>query len=274
MANNGSPPPAFWSALNEMASLAISRGVRIWIDAEQQVFQDCIDAWTIDLMRKHNRNGKIVVYTTMQAYLKRTPENILQHLKLAKAEGWGLGIKLVRGAYIAAEKRSCIHDTKEQTDQCYDTIVSNLLHRYYPGLDAKGESFPGLALFLASHNAASVKKAYELQRSLIISKTPTIRLEYGQLQGMADDVSCGILQLREKAEKAGERFGGERAELEKQAAPRGFKCMAWGTAGECMGYLVRRGVENAGALDRTKELAGMMRREVWRRMTSVFSAKV
>lgn len=48
-----------------------------------------------------------------------------------------------------------------------------------------------------------------------------------------------------------------------------FKYLAWGTAEECLHYLLRRAVENKGAAQRTKDMAMALRGELWRRL-SVF----
>ena len=51
-------------------------------------------------MRKFNRDGIAVIYNTYQAYLKSTPSVLDQHLAEAEKDGFTLGLKLVRGAYI------------------------------------------------------------------------------------------------------------------------------------------------------------------------------
>jgi proline dehydrogenase len=251
------PPPRFWQSILEICDVAANQDTRVWIDAEQQIFQPTIDAWTTDLMRRYNRNGKAQVYTTFQAYLKSTRTRIAQHLELAKKEDWLLGIKLVRGAYIASEHRHLIHDTKAETDDAYNSIAQDLLTQSFPPSITTKSHFPRVNLFLAGHNADSVQKAYNLHRSRVLAGLPTIPLEFGQLQGMADEVSCGLLQLcrQETATKDSVRV-----------APKAFKCLAWGSTGECMQFLVRRAVENRGSMDRTGEWAVGLRRELWRRM--------
>lgn len=44
------PPPSIAQAIDEICEATASQNSRLWIDAEQQVFQPAIDAWTIDLM--------------------------------------------------------------------------------------------------------------------------------------------------------------------------------------------------------------------------------
>ncbi|KAL3417229.1 proline oxidase [Phlyctema vagabunda] len=259
LAHNKPPPPDFLEGMHRVCEAAVKQNTRIWIDAEQQDIQGAIDAWSIDLMRNYNRDGKTVVYTTMQAYLKHTPDNILRHLKLAQAEDWALGIKLVRGAYIHTEERGLIHNTIDDTHKAYDTIVNNILTRSWPGVPSD-KAYPRVQLFLASHNKDSINKAYATQTSLIQAGKPTVELEYGQLQGMADEVSCSLLQLCQTVQPAG-------SDVSKLSlAPKSFKCLAWGTTQELLQFLLRRLKENKDALSRTEHWVIGFRQEIWRRI--------
>ena len=217
-------------------------------------------------MRHYNRHGATRVYTTFQAYLKSTPSRIAQHLELAEKEDWILGIKLVRGAYIASEPRHLIHDTKAATDHAYNSIVQNLLTRTFPGIPMN--AFPQVQLMLASHNKDSVQKAYCLHRSRILAGEPTIELEFGQLQGMADEVSCGLLKLC-YGEGMDKEVAGKDAKLVEAVVPKAYKCLAWGSTQECMQFLVRRAIENRGSMDRTYEWVLGLRKELLRRMRGV-----
>jgi proline dehydrogenase len=258
MTKREAPPPVLEAAITEICDQASKQGTRLWIDAEQQVFQHAIDTWTIDIMRKYNRGGRVLVYNTLQAYLKSTPLNITRHLQLAQKEDWSLGIKLVRGAYITSVERTLIHDTIEDTHACYNSIVRNLLSRTFPGVSQDVE-FPQMQLFLASHNAESVRLGYETWRERNEKGLPTIKLEIGQLQGMADEVSCGLVQMRRGMMAAGDMGS------EKVWYPRAFKCLCWGKTQECIQFLVRRVVENRGSLDRTRFWLDGLKRELWRR---------
>jgi proline dehydrogenase len=162
-----------------------------------------------------------------------------------------LGIKLVRGAYIVSEPRYLIHDTKDETDAAYNSIVHALLNQSDP---ASGLKTPAkVQLFLASHNEESVRKAYALQRTRLLAGEPIIKLEFGQLQGMSDEVSCRLLQVGQE-------------EAEEELRPKAFKCLNWGSTHECMQFLVRRAIENQGAMERTRDWANGLRMELWRRV--------
>ncbi|CAG8361121.1 unnamed protein product [Penicillium salamii] len=250
-------PEVMAKAVDDICIATEKQGSRLWLDAEQQILQKGLDDWAIEIMRKHNKHETPIVYNTIQGYLKGSKANLDQHLTLASQEGWTLGIKLVRGAYIEHETRSLIHDTQQDTDRSYDLIADTMLCRRMPA-DNQGLPFPKAALFLATHNAASATKAIATHQNRLLANQPTIILECGQIQGMADELSCELVSNY------------ERALAESSAAnltvPKAFKCMTWGSVAECMGYLHRRAVENRGAVERTQHMVNALRHELWRRI--------
>jgi hypothetical protein len=66
---------------------------------------------------------------------------------------------------------------------------------------------------------------------------------------MSDEVSFSLL-----AEKGGNRM-----------PPEVLKCTTWGSMSECVGYLLRRAVENRDAVLRTEDEFAALRREARRR---------
>lgn len=253
-----SAPPEFVSAMGEICDAVAAKNCRIWIDAEQQALQHTIDAWTFNLMRQHNVNGKVLVYSTIQAYLKTAREKVQTQLQLAAREGWTSAFKLVRGAYIANDQRQLIHDTKSETDTSYDSIVEDMLSgKKFPAF----ESYPNLKfeVLLAGHNSDTIRRAARLAESLIQSGKLKVVPEFAQLQGMADDIGCELLQIGDDAAKRqGARF-----------VPKVYKCLTWGTIQECMQYLTRRLVENRGAANRMREGAMQLRQELKRRFIGI-----
>ncbi|KAI2467896.1 proline dehydrogenase [Annulohypoxylon bovei var. microspora] len=233
------PPQRFLDAINEVCAACKSRSIQVIIDAESQHFQKGIAAVTLDLM----------------PYLKKTPSLIAEHLEAARKNGFTLGLKLVRGAYILSDNRSLIHDTKQDTDDAYNGIATGALRKQLGEFGGEGgKLFPSVNLFLASHNKASVTGANRLHQERIKNGLPTIPVGFGQLHGMSDEVSFSLL-----AEKD-----------ENQTSPDVYKCSTWGSMSQCLAYLLRRAVENRDAVSRTTDEYSALKSEVWRRFKSTF----
>jgi proline dehydrogenase len=258
--NGDSAPRVYVQAMDEICEKAASKGCRIWIDSEQQVFQQSIDRWTFDMMRKYNRGEKALVYNTVQAYLKSARGKVEHQMQTASDEGWRSAIKLVRGAYIAIDARENIHDTKAETDDCYNGIVEDLLRG--TGFSVF-ESNPNLKydLLCAGHNTQTIRRTAQLADDLAAASKLKVQAEFAQLQGMADNIGCELVQRGEDAINKSKATG------LNAFVPKVYKCLTWGSIQECMQYLLRRLVENRGAADRMKEGTAELRKELWRRMT-------
>ncbi|KAL8839386.1 MAG: hypothetical protein Q9170_001780 [Blastenia crenularia] len=257
------PSPTIRQANTEICDYARSKGVRLLFDAEQHAVQDGIDQWVLDLQRKYNRGNKTVVYGTYQAYLRSTPTTLARHLAIAQQEGFTLGVKLVRGAYLASDPRHLFWAAKEETDETYDGITESLMRRQWNNVLAPAEpdgrlwpAFPSVDVVLATHNHESVRKAIGIRAKQIRMGEEQINLAYAQLQGMADEVSCGLIQAGQASHGVWE---------EKTEKPRAYKYVVWGTVGECMKYLLRRAEENKDALARTREGRAALGKELRRR---------
>jgi hypothetical protein len=269
LAQGLSPSPTMEQAITDICEMAKSRNVRLLVDAEQQAVQPTIDEWTLDFQRKYNNgeNRRALIYATYQAYLRSTPTTLSRHLAVAEAEGFVLGVKLVRGAYLGTEPRHLIWQEKEETDRTYDCLAERLIRRQYQGvLKLHNPSppiecpFPEVDLLLASHNRASVERAQEIRNEQSLAGEKQIEMAYGQLLGMADDISCELVQKGKNAR-----------ELSREGiftdAPKAYKALVWGTVGECTNYLLRRGQENRDAASRTENTRRAMAQELRRRLS-------
>jgi hypothetical protein len=228
------------------------------VDAESQDYQVAIDKVTLELMRKYNKNGTAVVYNTYQAYLKKTPRNVMDHLIEANKGGFTLGLKVVRGAYILSEERSFIHDTKEDTDRSYNSIAQGALKRQLGEVGSSGPdsvAFPSVKLLLCSHNKESLTEALRLHQERVKKDLPTVPVAFAQLHGMSDAVSFSLLQQ----------------DTEGLTRPTVIKCSTWGTLRECMAYLLRRAVENKSAVMRTTDEHLALKEEFWRRLRTAIT---
>jgi proline dehydrogenase len=278
---------ALAQAIDEVCARAASRGVRLLFDAEQAAVQDGIDDWTLEYMQKYNTvPGRAVVYGTYQAYRKSTPRTLATHLTAAQQGGFTLGVKLVRGAYLGSDPRELFHDTKDETDAAYNSIARSLLRREWgPVLRPVGDAekagtatFPRVSMVLASHNAESVRRG----RAICEAGEAGIQVAFGQLQGMADEVSCELVSAK-KAGLSGSdpapAARGDETETETAAVAGwrvrnartldAYKYLVWGSTGDCMKYLLRRAHENRDAVQRTRAGRDAMWTEMVRRTRRV-----
>ncbi|KAM0498878.1 hypothetical protein ACHAP9_008252 [Verticillium nonalfalfae] len=253
------PSAALASAMDSICACAAARGVRLLFDAEQAAVQQGIDDWTLTYQRKYNTApGRAVIYGTYQAYLKSTPATLTRHLLTAQEQGFTLGVKLVRGAYLGSDPRHLINDTKDETDTAYDDMAEGMLRQQWGGrLRGANGPFPPASLVVASHNVDSVRRA----RALVEAGQARIEVAFGQLQGMADEVSCALVMAANGRVSAGESSGPKKA-LET------YKYLVWGSTGECMKYLLRRAHENRDAVQRTRTGRDAMWAEIARRARS------
>ncbi|KAK4802092.1 hypothetical protein SAY86_000295 [Trapa natans] len=215
--------------------------IPLCIDAEYTAVQPAIDFFTYSSAAEHNRHEP-VIYGTLQAYLKDARERLVLKSEAARKMGILLGVKLVRGAYMASEAKlaasmgydSPIHNSIEETHDCYNDCASFMLERIAGGSGA---------VVLATHNVESGKLAAMKARDMGISGG-NHRLEFAQLYGMADSFSFGL----------------------KNAGFRVSKYMPFGPVDQVMPYLLRRAEENRGLLSASTLDRQLMRKELWRRL--------
>ncbi|MEM6297722.1 MAG: proline dehydrogenase family protein, partial [Bacteroidota bacterium] len=78
---------------------ASQKDVRLLVDAEETWIQNPIDELVYEAMRKYNTE-KAIIYNTFQHYTIAATERLLEAHALSQKEGFYLGAKLVRGAYM------------------------------------------------------------------------------------------------------------------------------------------------------------------------------
>lgn len=234
LSQNIGPSPHLSKSIHDICTLARQRRAHLLIDAEQDRLQKGVDTWTMIYARSHNTSADIAtIYGTYQAYRKVTPATMSRHLAEAQEGGFTLGVKLVRGAYLDSDPRHCFHDTKDETDDCYNTISRAIITRQWGSVvDGNGE-FPNVHMVLATHNAESVNQA----RVICDAGRAKTGIVLAQLQGMADEVGCELIQSNSGRNSV--------------ALP-AYKYVVWGNLADCMKYLLRRAYENRDALQRTE----------------------
>ena len=266
LAANLPPSQSIKEAITEICELAKARGIRLLFDAEQDAVQRGIDAWTLRFQSRYNKRspGQATVYGTYQAYLRSTPANLARHLVIAQQEGFTLGVKLVRGAYMSSDPRHLFWSSKEETDKAYNGITEALIARRWnnvlkPLAERNLVKVPEVAFVLASHNHETVKRATALRMEQMKKGEPKIEMAYGQLMGMADEVSCELV-MTAKAR------GMVPFEKRESIGPKAYKHAVWGSVGECAKYLVRRAEENRDAVSRAKGTRAALKAEIFARL--------
>ena len=139
--------------VDEICEYAYSIGQPIFIDAEDSWIQDAIDRMATEMMERFNRERPIV-FNTLQMYRTDRLQYLKDARRQAKADGYILAVKLVRGAYMekererAAEKGypSPIHATKADTDADYDAAIEYCL-----------KHLDDMAFVAATHNEESTQ---------------------------------------------------------------------------------------------------------------------
>lgn len=173
--------------VNLICSTAHELQIPVMIDAEESWIQKTIDQVALDMMRKYNRE-RIIVYNTYQMYRHDKLADLKADYLIAQADGFILGAKLVRGAYMEKERKratemgyqSPIQPNKEATDKDYDLAV-----------DFCVQNLNQIALVAGTHNELSCKKLTELLSQYNISRQHP-HVYFSQLYGMSDHLSFNL----------------------------------------------------------------------------------
>jgi proline dehydrogenase len=179
----------------DLAMEAAQCGTRLLIDAEQVRYQPAIDNLVLDLQRNYNTNDFPIIYNTYQCYLKDAMDRLQVDVARSERFSYHFGAKLVRGAYMESERElarelgyeSPVHETRAETDRCYDQAAEYLLAQSVK-TDRQGKK---IELMLATHNQTSIETAIAAMNKLGIDRTNKT-LSFGQLFGMMDNLSYGL----------------------------------------------------------------------------------
>ena len=107
--------------IDTLCQEAVKSSVQLYVDAEESWFQDSIDALVDKMMMKYNQQ-EAIVFNTFQMYRNDKLAYLEKSIETAKENGYILGAKLVRGAYVEKENEhasqhgvpSPIHKSKEE----------------------------------------------------------------------------------------------------------------------------------------------------------------
>ena len=234
--------------LDDIVGAGRFQGVRVLLDAEQTYFQPAIDVLYINLARKFNRLADVQhgprVYNTYQMYLRKSLPKLKRDTRRAAAEGFAMGGKLVRGAYMVTERARAkklgyadpIQPSKEATDAAYDAGLEFLLEQP-TGSKAR--------LFVATHNEDSVQKAVALMAKHGATNVGLdATAHFAQLLGMSDNLTSVLGANGYSA----------------------YKYLPYGPMEEVLPYLVRRAQENSSVLGATAHERQMLKQDLRRRI--------
>ncbi len=227
--------------VDTLCGRAAALGTPIFIDAEETWLQGAIDVLALVQMRKHNTE-RAVVFNTVQLYRHDRLAYLKALTHQAAEEGWHLGVKLVRGAYMEKEREraaergypSPIQPDKAATDRDFNA-----------GIQWCVEHLDRVAFCAGSHNEASnALLAKCLEDASIPADDP--RVWSAQLLGMSDHISFNL----------------------SQSGLNVAKYVPFGPIRETIPYLIRRAEENSSVAGQTSRELELIRREVQRRKQS------
>jgi proline dehydrogenase len=223
---------------DKVCKKAYDLDVSLLIDGEESWMQDAADQIVEDLMRKYNTE-KAIIFNTLQMYRWDRMDYIKKLHEKAKKEGFRIGMKVVRGAYMEKENdraeelgyKTPICASKKATDENFDIAVQYML-----------ENLDTISLFAGTHNESSSYQLMQLmQNASVANEDP--RVWFGQLFGMSDHIS---FNLAEKGYNVA-------------------KYLPFGPVRDVMPYLIRRAEENTSVAGQTTRELGLLKKEKKRR---------
>ena len=231
-----------WNKVKErfeiICKTAHSKDVALLIDAEESWMQDAADDLVEEMMRKYNKE-KVIVFNTLQMYRWDRMEYLKQLHERANSEGFFIGMKIVRGAYMEKEHKRAeekgyptpICASKQATDDNYNAAIDYMM-----------KHIDRMSIFAGTHNEESSYKLMEMQAANGISKSDS-RIWFGQLYGMSDNISYNL-------------------------AAHGYnvaKYLPFGPVRDVMPYLIRRAEENTSVAGQTSRELNLLKTERDRR---------
>jgi len=228
----------FRERINILCKTAFEHDVPLLIDAEDTWYQSFIDSVVLDMMQQYNKE-KAIVFNTYQMYRKDRLEMLQRDYERAVRNGFYLGAKFVRGAYMEKERDRArklqypdpIQPDKESTDRDYDQALAFSV-----------EHIDRISVFSGTHNENSNLYLVRLmEKSGLQPNDP--RIWFSQLYGMSDHISFNL------------------ADNDYNVA----KYLPYGPVRFVLPYLMRRAEENTSVKGQTGRELRLLRQEMLRR---------
>lgn len=233
---------AEWDRVRErmyiICEAAAEKNIGVLIDAEESWIQDPVDRLTIEMMEIFNKE-KVIVYNTIQLYRHDRLHFLRLSHRIAQQQGFKLGMKLVRGAYMEKERErafeksytSPIQPDKTATDRDYNDSVRYCI-----------DNINDISVIVASHNDESNLLAANLMEEKGLPHNHP-HVHFSQLYGMSDNITFNL-------------------------AKEGFnvsKYLPFGPIRDVIPYLMRRAQENSSMSGQTGRELSLIRKEIKRR---------
>ncbi|MDQ6786761.1 MAG: proline dehydrogenase family protein [Acidobacteriota bacterium] len=210
----------------------------VFIDAEESWIQDAVDGLATEMMEKYNRE-KPIIFNTIQLYRTDRLEYLKKSHEKAKAEGYLLAVKLVRGAYMEKERDrademdypSPIQPDKAATDRDFNAALQYCI-----------ENVEEIAFVAGTHNEQSVQTLARLMHENNIAPNHK-NVYYSQLYGMGDNLSYVLAKNDFNVSKY----------------------VPYGPVQDTIPYLIRRAQENTSVQGQMSRELDLIRRELKRR---------
>ena len=213
-------------------------GKPIFMDAEESWIQKAVDDLADEMMAMFNTR-KAIVYNTFQLYRKDRLAFLKSSMEKAKQQGYLLGAKLVRGAYMEKERAraaqmnypSPIQNSKEDSDHDYDEALRFCV-----------SNIDRIAFCAGTHNEKSSQLLVKLMEEKNIPPAHP-HVYFSQLLGMSDHISFNL----------------------SSAGYNVAKYVPYGPVRDVLPYLIRRAQENTSVKGQTGRELGLIIKEKKRR---------
>ncbi|NER16464.1 proline dehydrogenase family protein [Spongiivirga citrea] len=224
--------------IDAICKAAHNANVGLLIDAEESWMQDASDDLVEEMMRRYNKNS-CIIYNTLQCYRWDRLDYMKQLHQKGQAEGFIVGMKIVRGAYMEKENDRAeekgyatpICKDKATTDKNFNSCMRYIL-----------DNLSEISLFVGTHNEESTLLCLQLMEELNIEKN-VHSVWFGQLYGMSDQITYNLAQEGYNT----------------------IKLIPFGPVKEVMPYLIRRAEENTSVAGQTSRELELLKNERKRR---------
>lgn len=231
--------------VKNICEAAYQNDISVLADAEESWMQKAADDLMEEMMRKYNRE-KTIVFNTLQCY-RWDRLLYLQDLHAkGKKEGFKIGAKIVRGAYMEKENERAkkmgyptpICENKEATDVSFNGVLAYCL-----------SNIDDISTFIGTHNEVSNYLALQILEDKEIAINDD-RVWFSQLYGMSDHISYNLA-----------RKGYNSAKL-----------VPFGPVRDVVPYLIRRAEENTSVKGQTGRELSLLLEEKKRRRGEITKA--